>query len=162
MENYIRSMTTLLQLIEAARANLRTWTTLQTLCAYLDSTFCITFSTNFAYISFNNCQYLYVIPLFLEVKLEVKLHSFLIYYKFRRIYWKSILSIICHPSFHIFTTSPFSVACHFRVWGSVPFIHFFSYDHVIHILYHPLLFLFILNTSLISSCFTPSVQFNSW
>ena len=42
----------------------RTWTILQTWCAYMDSTSCITFSTNFAYISFNNCQYLYVIPHF--------------------------------------------------------------------------------------------------
>ena len=56
--------------------------------------------------------------------LEVKSHSFLIYYEFRRISSKSILSIICHLSFHIFTTFPFSAAYHFRVWGSVPFIHF--------------------------------------
>ena len=45
-------------------SNSHTWTILQTWCAYLDSTFCITFSTNSAYISFNNCQSIYVIPHF--------------------------------------------------------------------------------------------------
>lgn len=37
---------------------------------------------------------------------------------------KSILSIIYHPSFHIYTTFPFSAAYYFRVWGSVSFISF--------------------------------------
>ena len=58
-QNSIHSMTTLLHLTEEARG-----TILQTWCAYLDSTFCITFSTNSAYISFNTGQYIYVIPHF--------------------------------------------------------------------------------------------------
>lgn len=99
--------------------------------------------------------------IFLEVKLEVKQHNSLIYYKFRRISCKSILSIIYHPSFHIFSTSHFSTPYPLSVWGC-HFHSFLSYHHVIHILYHPLLFLFFLNTYLISCCFTPSIEkFNS-
>ena len=65
------------------------------------------------------------------------------------------MSIIYHHSFHIFTTSLFERHRSFQ-FGKVllSFIYLFWSCH------HPLISLFILKTSLISCCFTPSIDFN--
>ena len=60
-ENSIRSMITLLQLNNKGS---RMHTILQTWCAYMASTFYITFSIRSTYISFNKGQSLHVIPHF--------------------------------------------------------------------------------------------------